>query len=354
MNKIRYIIIYYILIFITAIAGISVYGAFAGPYRTKLLFNSPSFVLLWLVLVIILLISLFLLGNPFRRPGLSLMLIAVICIIIGAMSGSAGGGRMMKNYFGIDKIYRGITQIYKGQTQNEILSANPEDSGNPQMNLTGRLPFSIRLKDFRVEFFEPGILYIKTPQKESWQMDATEGAKKDLGPAAGVIKILKVFKNLQLSMEKGKTVAYDLPQQGFNAAIQFEYRTVFGSTITKYVFERFENPVLPDDKIFVSYKKQGIKNVFSDIEIIKNGRVAAEGTIKVNKPFHYGGFYIYQFDYDGQAGQFSVLQVVSDTGLVFVYTGFVLLAIGAFWHFWLQNIFDEKRQLKLQKVADAD
>ena len=111
---------------------------------------------------------------------------------------------------------------------------------------------------------------------------------------------------------------------------------------------------MPDDKIYISYKRAGIKGFFSDIEIIKDGKVIASGTIEVNRPFHYGGFYIYQFDYDGQAGQFTVLQVVSDTGLAIVYAGFAVLALGAFWHFWFQNLVNKMRQLKVQNGTNAN
>lgn len=140
-------------------------------------------------------------------------------------------------------------------------------------------------------------------------------------------------------------VAKDAPLEGINGAVQIKYYTAAGSVITKYIFERIENPVMPEDKIFVSYKRPGIKNFFSDIEIIKDYEVVASGTIEINKPFHYDGYNIYQFDYDRLAGQFSVLQVVSDTGLPIVYAGFGLLIIGVFWYFWA-NIILKFRQSK--------
>jgi hypothetical protein len=257
----------------------------------------------------------------------------------------------MKKYLGIDKIQRGTTQIYKGQSQNFVFDADEANSTQPSPAFR-QLPFSIKLKNFRIDFYEPGILYIKTEQIKpwQWQIEARPGVERQLGDNTGTIKILKVYKNFQ--MDKNGTIV-DRPEEGFNAAVQIEYTTVFGSTITKYIFEAFENPVLPDDKIFLSYKRPGIKGFYSDIEIIKDDKAVAEGTISVNRPFHYGGYYFYQFDFDGQAGQFTVLRVVSDTGLIIVYAGLIALALGAFWHFWLQNIVNKVKQLKVQKTTDA-
>jgi hypothetical protein len=339
MNKVKNILLFFVIIFFSALAGMSVYGAFIGPYQTKFFFYSPVLTFFWLIFVIFLFISLFFLGNPFRSPSLFLIHVAVICIIIGAMSGSAVANKLMKKYLGIDKMQRGTLQIYKGQSQNFAFDADEANSTQPSPAFK-QLPFSIKLKDFRIEFYEPGTLYIETPQKQLWQIEAKEGIEQELGANAGTIKVLKVFKNLQMTTENGKATADDRPEAGFNAAVQIEYKTIFGSTITKYVFEGFENPVLPDDKISVSFKRPGIKDFFSDIEIIKDGRVVSSGTIEINKPFYYGGFYFYQFDYDRQAGQFTVLQVVSDTGLAIVYAGFAILALGAFWHFWFQNIIN--------------
>jgi hypothetical protein len=351
MNKAKNILHLYIIVSLAALAGMSVYGAFIGPFGTKSFFNSPTLVFFWIIFVVIIFISLFLLANPFRSPGLFFMHAGIICIIIGSICGSANANKLMKKHLGIDRIHRGTTQIYKGQSQNFVFDADDSNSTKPSPAFK-QLPFSISLKNFRIDFYEPGILYIKTEQRMPWQwkMEARQGDEKQLGDTGGTIKILKVFKNYQMDTN-GTPV--DRPQDGFNAAVKIEYNTVFGSSITKYIFEGFENPVLPDDKIFLSYKRPGIKNLYSDIEIIKDGKTAAQGTIAVNKPFHYGGFYFYQFDYDGQTGQFTVLQVVSDTGLFIIYAGLLLLVLGAFWHFWFQNIANMLRQLKVRQATNV-
>ena len=107
MNKVKNILLFFVIIFLSALAAMSVYGAFLGPFQTKMFFNSPTLAFFWIVFVVIIFISLFFQGNPFRSPGLFLMHVAVICIIIGAMSGSTVANKLMKNHLGIDKMQRG-------------------------------------------------------------------------------------------------------------------------------------------------------------------------------------------------------------------------------------------------------
>ena len=77
----------------------------------------------------------------------------------------------------------------------------------------------------------------------------------------------------------------------------------------------------------------------SDLKVIVDGKVAAEKSIEVNKPLHYGGYHFYQSSYDDKEGLYTVLSVTSDTGLYLVYAGYLMLSVGVFWHFWLRKAF---------------
>ena len=78
-----------------------------------------------------------------------------------------------------------------------------------------------------------------------------------------------------------------------------------------------------------------IKDYKSRVIILDERHPVAERVIEVNHPLHYAGHHLYQYDYDRRRGRYTVLAVRSDTGLVWVYLGFVLLGGGAAWHFWL-------------------
>lgn len=54
-----------------------------------------------------------------------------------------------------------------------------------------------------------------------------------------------------------------------------------------------------------------------------------EKTTAVNKPCYHKGFLIYQSDYDRTTGQYSILHLVRDPWLPFVFLGMAVLAVGA-------------------------
>ena len=85
-----------------------------------------------------------------------------------------------------------------------------------------------------------------------------------------------------------------------------------------------------------------IRDYKSDLVVLEQGRQVAQKVIEVNHPLHYGGYHFYQEYYDERAGPYSrytILLVVSDSGLIAVYTGFALLVGGMFWLFWGRPIW---------------
>lgn len=98
---------------------------------------------------------------------------------------------------------------------------------------------------------------------------------------------------------------------------------------------------LNDFHIEYDKTKKYIKNFCSDITVIDDGKAVFAKTIRVNKPLRYGGYHFYQYSYDSQMQQYAILLVASDNGFYAVYTGYWLLSIGIFWHFWF-NILLKK------------
>jgi hypothetical protein len=84
-----------------------------------------------------------------------------------------------------------------------------------------------------------------------------------------------------------------------------------------------------------------ISDYISELQVIENQRIVKEKNIEVNHPLHYGGYHFYQQDYDHEEGRYTVLQVTSDSGLTFVYSGYFMLCIGIFWHFWFRKLWSK-------------
>ncbi len=212
-----------------------VYGAFLGSYEAKNFFNSPALSAYWLAFMAFLAAAFVTFRRLIRLPGLLLIHAGCILILAGAVWGSGTGLKIHNRLFGTDKIQMGQMVIFEGDAENHILLENG--------GLIKELPFHIKLKDFRIEY----------------------------------------------------------------------------------------------------YKTESIRDYISDIQVIKDGNVVAEKSIEVNHPLHFGGYHFYQSSYDTAAHRYTVLSVVSDTGLGLVYAGYMTIGVGVFWHFWLRHIFTKRR-----------
>jgi len=85
---------------------------------------------------------------------------------------------------------------------------------------------------------------------------------------------------------------------------------------------------------------RAISDYISELEVIDNdGKIVARKDIEVNHPLRYGGYRFYQQDYDHQAGRYTILEAVSDTGIPAVFAGYWMLCIGVIWHMWLRHLF---------------
>ncbi len=84
-------------------------------------------------------------------------------------------------------------------------------------------------------------------------------------------------------------------------------------------------------------KREGpISDYKSSLVVFRDDQMVAEKVIQVNDPLHYGGYHFYQHAYGNRRGEYTLLSVKSDLGLLPVYIGFALLCVGAFWLFWVQ------------------
>jgi hypothetical protein len=311
---------------------LSIYGAFLGAERAERFFNRVPLAVFWTALGLALIIA----PAAFRRlagaPGLLLMHVGCILVIAGAMWGSRAGHALQRRFFGIDKIRTGRMAIYEGDSENHVVL---EDGRTVR-----ELPFSIRLKDFRIEYYKPQHLQIRTSQGQSRKVPVEIGAEFSLGPGLGTAKIVRAFENFKISTEGDKPFPYDDPRPGFNPALEVQVTKPEREVVTRYAFdpERFPGHIYPEDEFLLSYHRV-ISDYISELQIIRDNKVVTEKDIEVNHPLGFGGYDFYQQDYDHQAGQYTLLSVSSDTGLLLVFAGYWMLCVGVFWHLWLRHIF---------------
>ncbi len=329
MNNFRRGVLWAGLALIVLLIILSIYGAFVGAERAKNFFNTLPLAIYWLALILLLTVGLAVFRRLVRVPALLFIHAGCILVLLGSIWASQAGHKLQKKLFGIDKIPTGQMVIYEGEQENRVLL---EDA-----NQIAELPFYVRLGDFRTEYYQPDYLLIQTRQGKSWKMPVEIGREIPVGEGLGTVKVVRAFASFKVKIESGKSSPYDDPNSPPNPALQVEIRSPQGDLATRYVFERFPGHVHPDDKVYLRYQRV-ISDYISELQIIENHEVAAEKNIEVNHPLHFGGYHFYQHSYDADAGQYTVLMVVSDTGLNFVYAGYLMLCIGLLWHFWLKHI----------------
>lgn len=337
MYKYRRTIIWLALVLIIVLTVLSIYGAFIGAERAQQFFNQPPLVVYWMALAIFLIAGIAAFRRLLRVPGLLLMHAGCVLILVGGMWGSQGGHNLQKKLFGIDKIRTGRMAIYERSSDNRVALFGSREQKE--------LPFSIKLNDFRIEYYQPAYLQIETEDGNVQRVEAEVGRQIDLGDKYGKAQIVRMFENFKMSLEDGKRTAYDDPGQGLNPALAVRITPPSGEATTQHVFSLhpgFGHTQGGPKMIYDRPPYRAISDYISELEVIdKDGNIVAKKDIEVNHPLRYGGYHFYQSSYDDKAGQYTVLQVVSDTGLYVVYAGYWMLCIGVIWHMWLRHIFSK-------------
>lgn len=337
MSRFRKVIMWAGLALIILLIALSIYGAFIGAERAQKLVNTLPAAVYWSAFIFILTAGLAVFKRLIRVPALSLIHCGCILTLAGAMWGSEAGHKMQSQLFGIDKIPTGQMAIYEGETENHVAVEDVEQ--------IKELPFSIKLKDFRLEYYKPEYLQVRSRDGEGWKVPVEVGTEFSLGEDFGTVTILRAFENFKIRIEGEQRIITDDPASGHNPALEVRIKSPAGDKETRYVFERFPGHTHAEDELLLSYRRV-IRDYVSELEIIKDGKVVAEKNIEVNHPLYYGGYHFYQHLYDAEAGQYTILMVTSDTGLGLVYAGYAMLCVGVFWQLWVRNIFARKKKIK--------
>lgn len=319
---------------ILLLTGFSIYGAFIGADRAQNFFNSIPLSVYWVGFTALLIGAIALFGRLMRLRGLLMIHLGCIMVLIGALWGSQAGFKIQDALLHTDTVRTGQMVIYEGMTNNTV-------DVDMKLGLTKPLPFAVRLADFRLEYYEPGTLMIQTPQNQTPTVAAEIGAKYSLSGDWDSVEIVRKFEHFKLVIQDNKQAAIDDPQSSPNPALELRLTRPDGSQTIRYVFERFGGHIRPEDNIHFRYFRM-VRDFISDLEVIKDGTVLTRKSIEVNKPLHFDGYIFYQQGYDDLEGQFTVLRVANDRGLWLVFTGYVLLCAGAFWHLWFRHLGHSK------------
>ncbi len=332
MNKLRRFLMWMALLLIVFLTILSIVGAFYGAEKAAQFFNSLPLTVYWLTLTVFLIVGLVTFRRIIRVPGLLLIHLGCTFILIGAMSGSQAGHHLQKKLFGIDRVPFGYMMIYEQTAKDSIVDEDDK--------VLAKLPFSIYLKDFRIEYYKnQSYLQVETKDGESRQIP--DELDHELSLNESKIKILRVFRNFKIAIIDGKKVVTDSAEPGMNPAAKINIELPDGTSNQQYIFARFPQDSYSDAGLkftYVSQLKAPVKDYFSDVILLEGEKQISQKTIEVNHPIHYGGYHFYQHSYDPEKGQYTILTAYSDSGLNLVYAGYLTLSLAVLWHFGLRHV----------------
>jgi len=145
-----------VLLSLVVLIILSAAGAFLGAYRTRRLVNSTPLVVYWFLVSAQLLSGFFLFKRLVRSPGLFSVHLGVLLVLVGSMFGSEAGHELARKILGEAKIPSGYMSLYIGESSNVVRDAELRRE-------IGRLPFTLRLRDFWIEHYVPWLLIVEAP-----------------------------------------------------------------------------------------------------------------------------------------------------------------------------------------------
>lgn len=218
------------------------------------------------------------------------------------------------------------------------------------------LPIAIQLKKFQIDEYMPKLLLVNHQtgkplgggKPKMAQVEATSDGAKSFKPISlGGWRIeVEQFMDKAQPITTGDSTYYETWEQvGATSALlvkavsnQTGIERRGWLTCGSYMFP-FQMLALNDSISLVMTDREP-QRFISRVEIFTKSKKHVETDILVNKPYTIEGWKIYQLNYDSRLGRWSdisILELVRDPWLPFVYAGIIMLLIGAVFMFILRD-----------------
>ena len=328
----------------------SIYGAFIGAERAQVFFNSIPMVAFWCVLLVTLVVGFFVYVSLRKRSTLMLIHLGCILVLAGGMIGSEKGH--VASEFSIKLSARFMAWLRPSQDDNSEQSSKHRmftkgsitlgrGQSSDRMALetetdTAQLPFSIRLKEAYIEYYDKPTIAFYLSEEESYSILIEVGKVFVLPGDKGTVQIDAVYKNFKMTREEGQMKPYDSPEPGYNPAYELTYVPKDQPPQPFFVFEKFGMHAMPGQTFRAEYvPAQMVRDYKSTLQVVEDGEVVKEATIEVNKPLYYSGYHFYQstFGYD-HSGPISGIKVSSARGVWIVFSGYGAIFAGLIFQLW--------------------
>lgn len=225
------------------------------------------------------------------------------------------------------------------------LEIHPDElvwQGTDQKNRTVDLPFALKLKEFRIDEYQPQIVFIDRTTQKILSFKTVHHAEKNSSFIEHDWKIAVTDYQPYIWPLNGQIIVskqYGAPSGALIEATQIKTGEVVKGWIST-------QSMMQDPQILSLSEKENIslamidgrpKRFSSDFTWYTPDGKQGEGKVEVNKPFALSGWKLYQYGYDEKMGRWSqmtIIEAVRDPWLPFVYLGMSLALLGTFLFIW--------------------
>lgn len=268
------------------ISLVAIPGTFS---ETRTLYSSPPFLLLLGLFGINLILCTWRRFSSISRPVLVLHG-GVIVTLLGCVLASFG--------------FVATVNMYEGTTVDQFYRWDKKSDAP--------LGISLCIKKINLEFYPmPVKIGVLKGQDKEKLVELKTGQSFDLYDYRVAVGSVEKSENLKLSVfEKGKLIG--------------TYNTLSGTNDLPAGF--------PYSFKLVAYVTPQLKRQWVDLVLKDDSGAVGEGTAEVNGPFQWHGLYFYntQLAFDPAGVPYAGIQIVRDPGKWLVFTGMVIVAVGAF------------------------
>jgi hypothetical protein len=147
----------------------------------------------------------------------------------------------------------------------------------------------------------------------------------------GVVKLGPLYEHARRSAEYGSA-----SQEWRNPAVLVEVRQQGLPKEQLMSALRPSAVMLAADRALVFEKREKEVKAFVSHVTAQKGATLEQRRIAVNDPMTFGGWTLYQVNYNPEDPTYSGIEAVYDPGVVWVFTGFALICLGVFYMFYVE------------------
>ncbi len=324
------------LAFLLLLIILCIIGAFMGTERAAVFFNSPPLGVFWILLAV-LFVTGFTLWKPlWRRPNLLLCHAGCVAVLLGGLWGSEASHRLRETAGLSPKLTKGMLMLRPGQASHHVMLQ--DQTG------TFELPFKVHMIHTSVAHYdEPSIGIHGKDNRLIGLIPAVVGDAYELMPGSDIlVQVVQRFDNLRIVQGEDGIKGVEGERDRYNPGYEVVYGLPDGQLHHQYLYELFEPHITGEFPFVARYWPARIPREYrSTLKIEADGQFVKAKSIRVNDPLYYGGYHFYQSTFgQDEYSHYSGIQVVSDSGVWWVFFGYALLTAGLFGQFWVKPLRD--------------